>query len=179
LTDFERGIERLVFEHFDAHRHQRTLFDCGRPKLNEYLQKRLNQHMRKGIAVGYVLADPEGRIAGYVTHSAGRLPITVIPSGKGYPPDLPLPTTLIGRMAVDRRFQGRGLGAALLVHALRMAVQTTELVASTVIEVDALDDAARSFYLRYGFCELPDDARHLYLPMADARTLITEILDGK
>jgi len=173
------ATEKLAFERFDKRRHVRDPFDCGQPILNDYLKARLNQQMKRGIAVGYVLATNDGRIAGYVTLSAGELPITILPPGHGYPPQLPLPTTLIGRLAVDRAFQGRGIGADLLIHAIRIAVRGADQVASAVVEVDALDAAARRFYERYGFRSLPDDELHLYLPMADARTLIDRIFGDK
>jgi len=177
--------DTLRFERFDKQRHQRGSFDCGQPALNEYLHKRLNQQMKRGVTVGYVLAADSsdlskaaGRIAGYVTLSAGELPITVIPAGHGYPPRMPLPTTLIGRLAVDRSFQGQGLGADLLIHALRVAVQTAAQVASAVIEVDALNEPVRKFYERYGFSSLADDQQHLYLPMADAKALVQQVFGG-
>lgn len=167
--------DQLRFERFDKARHNRDLFDCGVPALNEYLQTRLNQRMRRGVTVGYVLASEEGRIAGYVTLSAGEIPISMIPEGHGFPIKLPLPTTLVGRLAVDREYQGRGLGGDLLIHAIRIAVQTAEQVASAVIEVDAFDDRARQFHEHYGFARLPDDDKHLYLPMGDARKLIARV----
>ena len=170
--------EALSFERFDKKQHQRGSFDCGQPALDDYLKTKLNQQMRRGVTGGYVLADADGRIAGYVTLSAGELPITVIPAGHGYPPQMPLPTTLIGRLAVDRSFRGQGLGGDLLIHAIRLAVQTAEQVASAVIEVDALDESARKFYEHYGFSSLVDDQLHLYLPMADAKALVDEVFGG-
>jgi ribosomal protein S18 acetylase RimI-like enzyme len=166
--------DELRFERFDKTRHDRQRFDCGDTNLNDFLKTRLNQQMRRGITVGYVLATPGGRIAGYVTLSNGELPIGVIPEGQGFPVKLPLPTTLIGRLAVDREFQGHGLGSDLLVHAIRIAVQTAEQVASAVIEVDALNERARDFYSHFGFVRLPDDELHLYMPMADARELVQQ-----
>jgi len=65
----------LRFERFDKALHQRDLFDCGTPALNDYLKTRLNQQMRRGSDDGYVLAAPDGRIAGYFTLSAGELAI--------------------------------------------------------------------------------------------------------
>ncbi len=104
----------------------------------------------------------------------GEIPVGVVPQGHGFPLKLPLPTTLIGRLAVDRAVRGRGLGSDLLVHAIRVAAKQSKHVASAVIEVDAIDDDVRSFYQKFGFAELPDDARHLYLPMADAKRLVDE-----
>ncbi len=167
--------EELRFERFDRKRHRREGFDCGQPALNDYLQTKLNQQMKRGVTVGYVLADASGRVAGYVTLSAGELPITVVPAGHGFPPQVPLPTTLIGRLAVDRSFQGQGLGGDLLVHALRQAVETSEVVASAVIEVDAIDEAAREFYEHYGFSSLTDDRQHMYLAMAAARAVVEKV----
>lgn len=171
--------EHLRFERFDRARHNRDLFDCGIPALNEYLQTRLNQQMRRGVTVGYVLASLEGRIAGYVTLSAGEIPVGVIPEGHGFPVKLPLPTTLIGRLAVDKEYQGQGLGGDLLIHAIRIAVETAEQVASAVIEVDAIGDRARRFYEHYGFASLPDDQKHLYLAMSDARELIKRVFGSQ
>jgi len=171
--------EELRFERFDKARHDRGLFDCGEPGLNEYLKTRLNQQMKRGVTVGYVLVTRAGRIAGYVTLSNGELPVGIIPEGQGFPVKLPLPSTLIGRLAVDEAFKGRGLGGDLLVHALRVAVETAEQVTSAVIEVDALDDRARRFYKHYGFARLPDDALHLYMPMADAQALVRKVFGSK
>lgn len=171
--------EGLRFERFDKSRHHRESFDCGEASLNEYLATRLNQQMKRGVTVGYVLATAAGRIAGYVTLSNGELPIGVIPEDQGFPVKLPLPTTLIGRLAVDKAFRGQGLGGDLLVHALRVAVNASKQVASAVIEVDALNEPARRFYEHYGFTRLPDDALHLYLPTADAEKLIRLVFGPK
>jgi len=162
----------LRFEAFDRDRHDRGSFDCGVGPLNDYLKARLGQPSRKDVTRGDVLATPEGRIAGYFTLSAGRLMISVTPEGHGFPPRLPLPTTLIGRLAVDATFRGRGLGEALLIHAMRLAVETSKIVASALLEVDAKDEPVRAFYTRYGFSSLPDDPNHMYLPMDAAARAI-------
>ncbi len=169
----------LRFERCDKTRHQRDLFDCGIAALNDYLKTKLNQQMKRGVTVGYVLAAPDGRIAGYVTLSAGELAVGIIPDGHGFPVKLPLPTTLVGRLAVDKQYQGRGLGGDLLIHAIRIAVETAEQVASAVIEVDVINERAQAFYAHYGFARLPDDALHMYLPMADAKTLMAKVFVPK
>lgn len=163
--------ERLGLEPFDKSRHNRASFDCGVAALNDYLKTKLGQHERKDLTRGYVLATPQGRIAGYFTLASGRLIVGVIPDGHGFPTRLPLPTTLIGRLAVDLTFRGQGLGERLLMHALQMCVESAATVAAAVIEVDAKDEAARRFYAKYGFESLPDDRLHMYLPMATARGL--------
>lgn len=164
--------EPLRFERFDKSRHRREPFDCGNALLNDFLKKHLTQQMKRGTTVGYVRATGEGRIAGYVTLSNGEIPVAIVPHGQKLPPVLPVPTMLIGRLAVDQTFQGRGFGGDLLIHALRKAVEASRQVASAVIEVDVLDEAARGFYAHFGFRALIDDKLHLYLPMADAAALV-------
>ncbi len=162
----------LRFAPFDKANHDRSNFDCGVEALNDYLKTKLGQHTKKSLTRGYVLATPDGRIAGYFTLSASRITVSVIPDGQRSLARLPLPTTLIGRLAVDQSFRGQGLGAALLVHALKIAVEISETIASAAIEVDAKDEPSRSFYAKYGFESLTDDRLHMYLPMATARELI-------
>lgn len=87
---------------------------------------------------------------------------------------MPLPTTLIGRLAVDLKFRGQGLGGVLLVEALRVAVNVSETIASAAIEVDAKDEQSRALYAKYGFESLTDDRLHMYLPMATARELVQQ-----
>jgi predicted GNAT family N-acyltransferase len=96
----------------------------------------------------------------------------VLPSteAKGLP-RLDIPVVLIGRLAVDQSVQGQGLGALLLVDALRRSMQISDQVGIRAVEVDALDDTARNFYSKFGFRPLLDDPRHLFLPMQEIRKL--------
>lgn len=86
-------------------------------------------------------------------------------------PRLDIPVVLIGRLAVERTTQGTGLGASLLVDALRRSLLISEQVGIRAVEVDALDQVARSFYLKFGFRSLLDDPRHLFLPIHEIRKL--------
>ncbi|MBM3955985.1 MAG: GNAT family N-acetyltransferase [Planctomycetota bacterium] len=164
--------EALRFEPFDRKRHDRSRFACGVPALDEYLRTSLGQHGRKDLTRGYVAVDPADVVVGYFTLAAGRLSVNVLGDRGRLPARMPLPTTLLARLAVDMSWQGRGIGAALLAYALRVAVGGAESIASAVIEVDAKDDTARSFYARFGFRSLTDDHLHMYLPMETARRAI-------
>ncbi len=161
----------LRFALFEKTKHDRGRFDCGVPSLNDYLKTKLGQHSKKSLTRGYVLAAGDGTIAGYFTLAASCLTVSVLLDRRGVPAKMPLPTTLIGRLAVDLKFRRQGLGGALLVEALRVAVIASETIASAAIEVDAKDDRARAFYAKYGFESLTDDRLHMYLPMAVARGL--------
>ena len=166
--------EDFRFEPFDKSKHDRANFDCGVDALNDYLKTKRGQHSKQSLTRGYVLATQGGQIAGYFTLAASRITVNVIPDGHGSLAKMPLPTTLIGRLAVDQSFRSQGLGAALLIHALKIAVKVSETIASAAIEVDAKDEASRSFYAKYGFESLTDDRLHMYLPMATARELVEQ-----
>jgi GNAT superfamily N-acetyltransferase len=86
-------------------------------------------------------------------------------------PRIDLPVVLIGRLAVDRRVQGRRLGEFLLIDALRRAEYLAGKLGIRAVEVHAINDEARRFYERYGFLSLLDDPRHLFLPMHIVRKL--------
>jgi len=78
---------------------------------------------------------------------------------------MPIPVVLLGRLAVDISCQKRGLGKLLLLHALWQAQQVSKRLGVYAVEVDALNDQARDFYLKYGFTPLYDNLRHLYIAM--------------
>ncbi len=86
-------------------------------------------------------------------------------------PKIDVPVVLLGRLAVDQSAQGKGLGELLLVDALRKVQHVADLIGVRAVEVDAIDDRARSFYSRFGFLSLEDDRLHLFLPMHDIRQL--------
>jgi GNAT superfamily N-acetyltransferase len=154
--------ERLIIEKLSPH-HDRSNFDCGVEQLNVYLRKYSGQHERKGMGRTYVAVQGTGpRVLGYYTISSGAVAFDAIPDNL---PRYPVPVALLGRLAVDQSACGHGLGAALLVHALRSAQRAAEIVGTFAVVVEALDREAKSFYLKYGFNELSDDHLHLYLPM--------------
>lgn len=153
--------------------HDRSTFDCGQPLLNEWLKDRAGQFDRRDLSRTFVATRPnEVLVAGYYAISTHRVVSEALPAAeaKGLP-RLDVPVVLIGRLAVDHTVQGRGLGALLLVDALRRSLQISEQVGIRAVEVDALDDAARNFYLKFGFRSLLDDPRHLFLPMHAIRKL--------
>jgi len=90
--------------------------------LNAHIRTSLGQHGRRDLTRGYVAVDAANRVVGYFTLAAGRLSVSVFPERGGLPAKMPLPTTLLARLAVARAWQGRGIGAALLAYALHVAV---------------------------------------------------------
>ena len=129
--------------------------------------------MDKRIAVVYVLIDAsEGRIAGYYTLSSLSVELPGDAS-KGLPKYPEYPATLLGRLAVDESYQGQGLGGRILLDALGRALAGSRAVASYAVITDAKDEAAESFYARYGFSPLgtEDGGRRMFLPMGTVERL--------
>jgi GNAT superfamily N-acetyltransferase len=160
-------IERL------ARNHDRTGFDCGNVVLSEWLRQRSGQFEKRDLSRTYVaVRRGETIVRGYYAISSHCVSYEALASeqAKGLP-QLDVPVVLLGRLAVDESVQRKGLGALLLVDALRRAEFLAEHVGIRAVEVDAIDDTARDFYLKFGFTELLDDPRHLFLPMAAIRKL--------
>lgn len=147
---------------------QKDAFDCGILELNEYLKQYARQNHKNGIAKTFVaIPDVENRIvAGYYSVSMSQIERESLPDNqsKGLP-RYPVPAMLIGKLAVDKSMQGRGLGEELLVDALKKAVRLSTEVGIFAVRVDALNDKAKSFYLKYGFIAFQEQARSLFLPM--------------
>ena len=106
-------------------------------------------------------------VIGHYTLSATSILFTDLPdeTARKLPKYPNLPATLLGRLAIDSRYQGRGYGELLIIDALRRALQATTEVASYAVVVDAINEHARSFYEQYEFCAFPDRKLRLFLPM--------------
>jgi len=153
--------------------HDRSAFDCGQPMLDEWLKERASQFDRRDLCRTFVVTRPAATLTlGYYAISTHRVMHDALPASeaKGLP-RLDVPVVLIGRLAVDRSVQGQGLGALLLVDALRRSLRISEQVGIRAVEVDAIDEAAKTFYAKFGFRSLLDDPRHLFLPMHEIRKL--------
>jgi GNAT superfamily N-acetyltransferase len=151
--------------------HDRNSFESGAEPLDRYLRLQAGQDARKNIAAPFVLVMPNGSIAGYYTLSStavsvGEWPAQTVRKLPRYPL---IPATLLGRLAVDRRQQGRGYGRYLLADALLRSLSSE--IASFAVIVDAKDENARRFYEREGFLPFPDRSMKLFRPMADIAEL--------
>lgn len=158
--------DQLVFETLGS-QHRIVDFACGNDVLAHYLTRQASQDVRRRTAT-VVVAHDSGRdaVAGYYTISAYGIALS------GLPPELQkrlprypvVPSVLIGRLAVDIRYQGQGLGGLLLVDAISRAADLDVAVWGVV--VDAIDASAASFYERFGFISLKDTPSRLVLPVA-------------
>jgi GNAT superfamily N-acetyltransferase len=158
--------------------HDRRNFECGVQVLNRYLNETASQDQRRRIAACFVVAHPESNVVlGYYTLSAFTVAATDLPAelARKLPKYGQIPCTLLGRLAVDRSFAGQGLGAILLIDALRRAFHHAAQIASWAVIVDAIGEAAYRFYAHHGFLALPAGTpRRQFLPMATVAALFPE-----
>lgn len=155
--------------------HDRAVFSCGVEALDRYLKQIARQEKERGVTAVFVLTPEESTaITGYYTLSA----LSVAPAD--LPPavasKLPrydaLSAILIGRLAVDQRYRGKGLGSVLLIDALARAFHATAEVGAVIVVVDAKDTAARSFYEHQGFERFPDRAMRLFMTMDSTKKML-------
>ncbi|HEY3457005.1 MAG TPA: GNAT family N-acetyltransferase [Bryobacteraceae bacterium] len=151
--------------------HDRAAFSCAVEPLDRYLKQQASQDARKRLSVTYVLVPVESpnRIAGYYTLSADAIPVDDLPPELVKKLRLPrydtIPATLVGRLARDVSYKGKGIGEILLADAMQLAWRTSHKVASWAVTVDSKDERAKAFYMSFGFIPFTDTERRLYLPM--------------
>jgi ribosomal protein S18 acetylase RimI-like enzyme len=153
--------------------HKKEAFDCGKPLLNSYLHTQAKQDVKRKLSACFVLADDNHRVQGYYTLSSAVIHREILPEDirKKLPPSCnDLPTTLLGRLAVDNSYQGKKLGELLLMDALKRSLAVSAQVGSMAIIVDPIDEGAINFYRKFDFILLPDSGK-MFLPM----TFVAEI----
>jgi GNAT superfamily N-acetyltransferase len=158
-----------IIEILSPHHRKLTIgFSCGKTILDTYLKTQAGQDVKRKLSACFVFVDePTGLIQGYYTLSNNGIPLGLIPDK--YKNKLPvsyssIPATLLGRLAVDERFQGAGIGKMLLMDALNRSYEISKSVGSFAVVVDPLDEEAERFYTKYGFILLPDSQK-MFLPM--------------
>jgi len=160
-----------------APRHHISQFFNGvHPSLDQWLRQRARSS--EGLSARtYVLcttAEPD-RVVGYFSISAAIEQRSALPSAKlrrGMPEQVPL--LLIGRIAVDAQYKGRGVGSALLVDALQRCLAASEIPGVRGVVAHAIDDTAVDFYERHGFIRSPLGERVMLMPIETVRALVAK-----
>ena len=155
--------------------HERSLFQCGEDALDRYFRTQVTQDTRRRIANCFVAVEAvTSHVAAYYTISAASIPLVDLPpeETKRLPRYPTVPAVRIGRLAVDQKFQGRGLGAALLADATLRTLKAD--AAAFTLLVDAKNDQAVAFYQRFGFRVLASQPRTLFLPLATAHKVFRQ-----
>lgn len=144
-----------------------SAFNCGKPTLDHWLQRRALSNQQKGFTAVLVVHDA-GRVVGYY----GLAPTAVVPTflprsiRTGQPPD-PVPCLLLGQLATDINWAGKGVGTGLLKHALQRCVAAADLVGGRALIVNAVDEEAAAFWRRRGFLPSKDDPLVLFRSLAE------------
>lgn len=150
--------------------HDRAAFRCGDNALDGYFQTQVTQDIRRRITNCFVVVETAtSRVAAYYTLSAASIPLVDLPphEAKRLPRYPTLPAVRIGRLAVDQRYQRRGLGELMLMNAVHRTLQ--DAAAAFALLVDAKNDQAAAFYQRYGFRQIAGQPQTLFLPLATAQ----------
>ena len=142
-------------------------FSCGKPSLDHWLKTRALANQEKGFTAVLVVHEA-GRVIGFY----GLAPTAIVPSvlprriRTGQPPN-PVPCLLLGQLATDLNWRGKGIGTGLLKHALQRCVTAADLVGGRALIVNAVDVEAATFWRRRGFIPSKDDPLILFRPIAD------------
>jgi GNAT superfamily N-acetyltransferase len=147
--------------------HDRQDFDCGRRELNDWLQKTARQHQEKGLSKTFVatLEERPRQICGYYALTLAELENQNLPQNQARKLPRRIPGVRLGRLAVNRRYQGKGLSGLLLVDALSRTRKIHDEAGGIGLFVDAIDAQAAGHYLRMGFSAAPDNPLLLFLPV--------------
>lgn len=148
--------------------HKKSDFSCGKEMLDTYIQKQANQDVKRKLSACFVINETETNlIKGYYTLSNNSVASEFIPEQikKKLPRSYEtIPTTLLGRLAIDDRFQGQGIGKLILIDALKRSCEISKTIGSFAVVVDPIDQEAENFYNKYEFIKLPDSGK-MFLPM--------------
>lgn len=159
----------MRIERLDETHHRETV-RCGVPQLDIWFRDHALAAQRQDTARTFVLIDDTGQVVGYYSLTMGNVAAAEAPRRlvRGLPRH-PVPILLLARLAISQTHQSQGLGVALLFEALHRAALAAEHAAARLIAVDPIDEAARRFYLRWGFQPVEDDpAGRMFVRTRDA-----------
>ncbi len=151
--------------------HDVSRFSCGKPSLDRWLKTRALSNQEKGFVM---VVHEANRVLGYY----GLAPTVVLPATlprlirTGQPPD-PVPCLLLGQLAADQNYIGKGIGTGLLKHALQRCAMAASLIGGRALIVNAVDIEAAHFWKRRGFIPSKDDPLVLFRSLADIAASIT------
>jgi GNAT superfamily N-acetyltransferase len=143
-------------------------FDCGKPKLTDWLKAHALDNEGRSSRTYVVVANTGSRtseVVGYYTLATGSVTRSDMPRKIRHDVPNPVPVMMRGRLAVDERHQKKGIGPAMLREAMQRTLEISQSAGVRALMVHAIDDEAVTFYLRYGFVLFPADSRTMFLPI--------------
>jgi GNAT superfamily N-acetyltransferase len=152
--------------------HDLSGFDSGEPVLDDWLRRRAAQNEAAGASRTYIVCAGE-KVAGYYSLAVGAAAHADSPGRiKRNMPD-PIPVMVLGRLAVDKSFQGQGVGAGLLRDAVLRTVQAAEIAGIRALLVHAISERAKRFYEAYGFISSPVDPMTVMIGLSEAEKILS------
>jgi GNAT superfamily N-acetyltransferase len=161
--------------------HKRDGFSCGVELLDGYFRHQIGQDQRRRESAPFVMVEAEsGGVLGFYTLSSTSVEPSSLPTemARRLGRYRMLPAALIGRLAVDSRFQGKGIGKLLLLDALSRCLRLSQQIGSVAVLVDAKDEAAVAFYEHFGFTRFRGHELRLFIPMATISRLMDPGSEG-
>lgn len=149
--------------------HIKDTFTCGKTSLDRYIRLQASQDFKKRLSVCFVVTDETHRVKGYYTLSSSSIQVGNAPVllKKKLPEAYKnIPVILLGRLAVDVHFKGKGLGELLLFDAIKRCIEASKTIGSIAVIVDPLDQDTISFYEKFGFIVLNNGQMFLHLKTA-------------
>ncbi len=155
--------------------HDLSVFDCGKPALNEWLRTYALSNQTKGFTRVMVICEGK-RVIGFYGLAPTAVPPAILSRSMrtGRPPD-PVPCILFGQLAVDQTYTGRGLGSALLRHALERCVAASYSIGGRAVIVRAIDREAEDYWKACGFIPSLSDSSILFRGMADVAAWVGQL----
>jgi GNAT superfamily N-acetyltransferase len=147
--------------------HEVSEFSCGKPSLDRWLKTRALSNQEKGFTAVLVVHEANRVIGYYGLAPTAILPSTLPRSIRTAQPPNPVPCLLLGQLATDQNWIGKGIGTGLLKHALQRCVAAANLVGGRALIVNAVDIEAAGFWARRGFIPSKDDPLILFRSIAD------------
>jgi GNAT superfamily N-acetyltransferase len=154
--------------------HDVSRFSCGKVALDHWLKTRALSNQERGFTAVIVVHE-QNRVVGFYGLAPTAVVASVLPRSirTGQPPD-PVPCLLLGQLATDEAWKGKGIGTGLLKHALERSVAAARLIGGRALVVNAVDPEAAAFWRRHGFLPSKDDPLVLFRSMADIAASLEE-----
>lgn len=170
----------IRIESWDPQTHDRTQFDCGEIRLNNYLKLSARKQQQNDMTRVYVaVKSGQRRVLGYHTINAGTINVLELAKPpKGTPSHGEIPVLFLGQVAVDKRAQGRGLGGLLMLHVFAKACVIADEIGCHAVLLDVMSDGGsksfnrrKSWYESFGFQSFAGNSARMFMTMNQVRAL--------
>ena len=147
--------------------HRLADFTSGEPSLDEWLKRRALANQTSGASRTYVLCEEDHRVIGFYALATGSVGVESAPGRFRRNMPSPIPVVILGRLAIDHHWQGKGLGRALFRDAALRVVHAADTIGIRGILVHAISEDVKAFYIALGFDPSPIEPMTLMVTIAD------------